>query len=227
MSGELAGQIALSGLIFVLISALIFWPLEELFEPHGSVRPSWKDLGAMWFYQSCGLWISAGLLLELAFLLRSHMPLAWTEPVHRWPFGIQVLAALLLAETWIYVFHRLSHQWDFLWKFHRLHHTLEDMTWSASSRQHPVDFLLIIVGANIPAMLLGIDLRSIGLFLVLERLYTVFLHSNLPLHWGWFARVVASPRLHRHHHQPHGHRSNYAGFLSLLDVIGRTYRHPS
>jgi sterol desaturase/sphingolipid hydroxylase (fatty acid hydroxylase superfamily) len=100
------------------------------------------------------------------------------------------------------------------------------MTWSASSRQHPVDFLFIIVGANLPAMMLGIDLRSIALLVVLERVYTVLLHSNLKLDWGWFSRVIASPSLHKTHHMPDGHRTNYAGILSLLDVLGNTYRSP-
>ncbi len=119
--------------------------------------------------------------------------------------------ALVLAEVWVYVFHRLAHKSAFLWKFHKVHHSIEEMTWSASSRQHPVDFLLIIVGANLPAMVLGIDLRSIALFIILERLYTVMLHSNLRLDWGWFSKVVASPNLHKLHHNPTCRGKNYAG----------------
>ncbi len=130
-----------------------------------------------------------------------------------------------MVKTWVYAFHRLSHHWTFLWKFHRVHQTVVDVTWSASSRQHPVDFLLIIVGANLPAMVLGIDLKAIGLFLVLERSYTVLLHSNLNLDWGWFSQVIASPKLHARHHNPKC-RGNYAGIFSFLDVAGRTYRSP-
>jgi len=107
-----------------------------------------------------------------------------------------------------------------------VHHTLVDMTWSASSRHHPVDFFLTIVGANLPAMLLGIDLKSIALFILLERLYTVMLHSNLNLDWGWFCKIIASPSLHRTHHDPTCQGKNYAGILSLLDVLGNTYRSP-
>jgi sterol desaturase/sphingolipid hydroxylase (fatty acid hydroxylase superfamily) len=108
-----------------------------------------------------------------------------------------------------------------------VHHTVVDMTWSASSRQHAVDFFLTIVGANLPAMLLGIDLKSIALFVLLERLYTVMLHSNLNLDWGWFSKVVASPNLHRLHHSPACRGKNFAGILSLLDVLGNTYQSPS
>ena len=220
-----AGQTFLSGLAFVAICALIFWPLEELLEENGAQTPKLKDLAYLWFYQSFGLWLAAGIVFELAYLCRLELPETWRESVHALPLWLQVGLALLLAELWVYSFHRLSHKVPFLWRFHQVHHTLVDMTWSASSRQHPVDFLLIIVGANLPAMILGIDLRLIALFVVIERLYTVLLHSSLKLNWGWFNKVVASPKLHALHHDPDC-RGNYAGILSLLDVIGRSYVEP-
>lgn len=205
---------------------MVFWPLEELFSGNKSTRPSLRDLAYLWFYQSYGLWLAAGLVYAIAYGLRQHLPASWLASVQALPFWVQAVLALLLAEIWVYTFHRLSHKYDFLWQFHKVHHTLEDMTWSASSRQHPVDFLLIIVGANLPALLMGIDLKSIALFVVLERFYTVLLHSDLAWDWGWFSKIVASPSLHRTHHQQSGHRTNYAGILSLLDWAAGTYRSP-
>lgn len=225
-SWQLAAELFVSGVFFVACSALVFWPLEELFERDASVRPSLKDLAYLWFYQSYGLWIGAGIVYFLAFQVRSFLPETLLTFVRSCPFWSQALAAFLMAEVWVYVAHRLSHKWDFLWQFHRVHHTVEEMSWSASSRQHPVDFLLTIVGSNLPALALGIDLRSIALFVVLERFYVVLLHSNLAWDWGWFSRIIASPRLHREHHQPHGHRTNYAGILSLLDCVGCTFVPP-
>jgi|SRR5579862_8048042 len=215
------------GLAFVLVSALIFWPLEEVFEGERPMRPRFKDLAFLWFYQSYGLWLAVGLVYELDFLLRQLLPSKWLSFVQHRPFWLQAAAALLLAEVWVNLAHRLSHGWSFLWRFHRVHHTVTEMTWSASSRQHPVDFLFIIVGANLPAMMLGIDLRSIAALLVSERVYTVLLHSNIRLDWGWFSRIVASPSLHRVHHLPAGFDKNYAGILSLLDVLGNTYESPA
>ena len=219
-------QIFGSGIAFVIVSALIFWPLEELLGVEKTQRPKLGDVAALWFYQSYGLWLGAGIIYQLAYMIRQGLPHNWNSIVTHQPFWLQAILALLLAEIWVYTFHRLSHHWNFLWKFHRVHHSLVDMTWSATSRQHPVDFVLIIVGANLPAMILGIDLRAIALFLVLERFYTVLLHSKLNLHWGWFSKIVASPRLHALHHDPKC-RGNYAGILSLLDVLGRSYKSPA
>jgi sterol desaturase/sphingolipid hydroxylase (fatty acid hydroxylase superfamily) len=225
---ELAGalRVFLSGILFVAASALVFWPLEELFETEMAARPKFKDLALLWFYQSYGLWIAAGIIYECAYLLRPMLPSGWSSFVAHQRYWLQAIAALLMAEAWVYCVHRLAHRWEFLWRFHRVHHTVVDMTWSAASRQHPVDFVLIVVGANLPALILGVDLKPIAVLVVLERFYTVLLHSNLKLHWGWFSKVVASPKLHALHHDPKV-RGNYAGILSLLDVLGKTYQSPN
>ncbi|MEQ1932893.1 MAG: sterol desaturase family protein [Fimbriimonadaceae bacterium] len=223
---RLAAEVFAGGIFFVLVSAMLFWPLEELFESDKHVRPSFKDLAYLWFYQSYGLWIGAGIVFEIAFLLRGLLPGSWVQFVHSTPFWVQAVAAFVMAEIWVYIAHRLSHKSEFLWQFHKVHHTVLDMTWSAASRAHPVDFFLTIVGANLPALALGIDLTPIALFVVLERFYTVLLHANLRWDWGWFSRIIASPCLHREHHMPRGNRTNYAGILSLLDWIGRTYKAP-
>ncbi len=223
---RLAAEVFAGGVFFVVVSALLFWPLEELFESDKPVRATLKDLAYLWFYQSYGLWIGAGIVFEIAYLLRGLLPDSWVNFVHSTPFWVQAVAAFVMAEIWVYLAHRLSHKSDFLWQFHKVHHTVLDMSWSAASRAHPVDFFLTIVGANLPALALGIDLTPIALFVVLERFYTVLLHANLRLDWGWFSRIIASPSLHREHHMPRGNRSNYAGILSLLDWLGGTYRPP-
>ncbi len=219
-------QLFIVGLCFVAFCALIFWPLEEIFEAESSQRPKLKDLAYLWFYQSYGLWLAAGVVYELAYLLRQLLPHTWISSVQGQPFWLQATEALLMAEIWEYTSHRLSHKFDFLWKFHSVHHTMEEMSWSGASRQHPFDFLFIVVGANLPAMMLGIDLRPIALLVLLQRVYAVLLHSNLRLDYGWFSKVIASPSLHKMHHQPDGHRHNYAGILSLIDTIANTYESP-
>src|ERR1044072_4066909 len=144
-------QVFAAGLAFVAFSALVFWPLEEIFESEKSTRPKFKVRDQLWFYQSYGLWIAAGIIYWIAYFLRQFLPLSWLTFVQHQPFWLQAVVALLMAETWVYAAHRLSHKSNFLWKFHSVHHTVTEMTWSASSRQHPVDFLFIIVGGNLPA----------------------------------------------------------------------------
>src|SRR4051794_3488755 len=105
-----------SGLVFVAVSALIFWPLEELIEGEKAARPKFKDIAYLWFYQSYGLWIGAGIIYELASLLRGLLPSQWKLFVTQQPFWLQATVALLMAEIWVYAAHRLAHRSAFLWK---------------------------------------------------------------------------------------------------------------
>src|SRR5215469_8434401 len=91
-----------SGLVFVAVSALIFWPLEELLEGDKAARPKFKDIAYLWFYQSYGLWIGAGIIYQLAFLLRGLLPNHWALFVRYLPFWLQATLALLFAEVWVY-----------------------------------------------------------------------------------------------------------------------------
>src|SRR6266550_4042913 len=35
--------------------------------------------------------------------------------------------------------HRATHQVPFLWRFHKVHHSIEEMDWLAAGRLHPLD----------------------------------------------------------------------------------------
>jgi len=95
---KLSLEVFASGLVFVAVSGLIFWPLEELLEGEKAARPKFKDIAYLWFYQSYGLWIGAGIIYETAYLLRGLLPLAWSQFVRQQPFWLQAAVALLLAD---------------------------------------------------------------------------------------------------------------------------------
>src|SRR4051812_7585996 len=93
-------SIGTSGVCFVAVCALIFWPLEELFEGDKAARPKLKDLASLWFYQSFGLWMAAGVIYEAAFFMRGFLPQPWLLFVKQQPFWLQATVALLMAEIW-------------------------------------------------------------------------------------------------------------------------------
>lgn len=217
-------DISRDSIIFLVFSAIIFIPLEAAFPAKNQPKLKKTDLIFFWLYPSFGMWTAAVVLYAGALFLRGFLPAAWIDAVHAQPAWLQLCEALLMAETWIYVTHRLCHEVDFLWRFHKLHHTVTEMTWTATFRQHPVDFLLIVLGANLPAMVLGIDLQPIMLLIAIERLYTVAIHANITFGLGGFGRFLSSPRFHHLHHHDGRHGCNYAGMLAFLDVVGKSYK---
>lgn len=96
-------QIFAGGLAFVACSALIFWPLEEIFEGEKSTRPKFKDivqtlvLPVVWTLDCRRNCFSDRLLIRQA------MPSEWLAFVHEVPFWLRATVALLLAETCVYL----------------------------------------------------------------------------------------------------------------------------
>src|SRR5436305_14354777 len=107
-------EVFVSGCFFVAVSALIFWPLEEILEHEKSARPKLKDLAYLWFYQSYGLWIAAGIVFEIAFRLMGLLPGHWINVVQQQPFWLQAAEAWFMAVIGVYTAHRLAHRSDFL-----------------------------------------------------------------------------------------------------------------
>ena len=69
------------------------------------------------------------------------------EQVHEWvqslPFLLELFLALLLTDVFQYWAHRIFHMNNYLWRFHAVHHSTQNMDWLAGSRQHFVDTFAI------------------------------------------------------------------------------------
>ena len=142
------------------------------------------------------------------------------------PLPLQVALVFLLAEIGGYWLHRLSHEIGWLWRLHAVHHTAEGLDWLATHRQHPVESVLMLLVANLPALAIGLDPRAVLGFVLAQKLYTAFLHANVAVSYGRGNRWVVSPQLHHRHHEKTPHPGNFAHTLSFLDRLWGTYRDP-
>jgi len=223
------GQIILSSWVFMGLSLLMFAPLERLMPARQNRgRAPWSDWMYFWVNPTIGAWGALTFIALLGATIRALLP-AW---VLHWtagrPVAWQLFLAVLLAELWGYWAHRLAHAIPWLWRFHRVHHSIEEMRWISAHRQHPIDVIWLIAGANLPAFALGVNLRPLAAFIVFERCYTVFLHANLDCSYGLADHFLASPRFHHWHHDAGevGLNRNFAGIFSVLDWIFGTYHPP-
>ena len=60
----------------------------------------------------------------------------------------QFAEAVFLSEVGEYWAHRKMHTVPFLWRFHKVHHSVDQMDWLASARLHPVDRALTASAAS-------------------------------------------------------------------------------
>jgi sterol desaturase/sphingolipid hydroxylase (fatty acid hydroxylase superfamily) len=127
-----------------------------------------------------------------------------------------------------YLVHRAFHKVPWLWRFHAVHHSIEEMDWLAAHRVHPIDQILTKGASLIPIFALGFASEPMFLFAVMYRWQALLIHSNVRIGFGPLRWIFASPQFHHWHHANHREAfdTNFAGQLSLLDLLFGTMHLP-
>ena len=218
--------------ISIILAMLIFVPLERILalrREQGIFRKSWQ-LDSIYFLLN-GIFISAGLMLILVAALVLGAVLVPAE-FHSWvgslPLWIQLPAVLLVSDLGFYSAHRMFHKIPWLWKFHAVHHSIEEMDWLAAHRVHPLDQILTKGASILPIIALGFSPDAIVAYAALYHWQALLIHSNVRINFGPLAHIFASPRFHHWHHANHreAYDKNFAGQLSCLDALFGTMHMP-
>ncbi len=131
--------------------------------------------------------IVAGSLLRLA------VPASTRAAIHHQPGWLQFVESILLAELGAYWGHRATHRVPILWRFHKVHRSIEEMDWLASGRLHPVDQAFTRSCAILPIFALGFTRTTFGAFLVFTTFLALFIHANVRLTFGVLRWVISTP----------------------------------
>lgn len=148
-------------------------------------------------------------------------------PISELPWGVQLIALLVLADGISYVMHRWLHR-PLLWAFHAVHHSSTEVDWLSSVRLHPVNDVVIRVAQTIPIVLLGFDPTLLVAFVPFLQLYAIFIHANVPWSFGPLRYVIATPAFHRWHHaaEEEGLNRNFAALFPVFDLLFGTFHMP-
>jgi sterol desaturase/sphingolipid hydroxylase (fatty acid hydroxylase superfamily) len=146
-----------------------------------------------------------------------------------WSVLPQTLLMVVLVDGMRYWLHRLSHEWEFLWRFHAVHHSPHGLYTLNVGRFHPVDKSLQFLFDALPFICLGVPEEVLSLYFVWYAVNGFFQHSNADVRLGLLNYLVSGPELHRWHHSIRKEESNhnYGNHLILWDIIfGSRYLPP-
>lgn len=213
------------------VLALVFTPLERACPARAGqrwLRPAW-GVDACFFFGQYLVW--AGLAaMALGFVhqgAHTHVPGGIRAAVAEQPVWLQAIAAVVLGDVLVYGFHRACHRFEFLWRFHAVHHSAEHLDWLAAHREHPLDGLCTQLCQNLPALLIGLRMEVLAPLIVFRGAWGVFIHSNVRIPLGPLGILVGAPALHHFHHaRDQGEGHNFANLAPWLDVLFGTYRRP-
>ena len=219
----------------LLISALVF-ALERLFpwRKQEIVREDLvQDLFWMVFNTQYLAWMLALVTVHTvawfnAAVIHAGLPAPHSlKLIGGWPLVWQFVACFLLKDFLEWNIHRWLHTIPWLWRFHRLHHSIERMDWAASFRSHWGEILIYQAVIYVPLVVLGVDSKVMFAILVWSLLVQELSHANLKWDWGPLRYVVNSPRFHAWHHavEMHGKGGqNFGVTLAIWDwLFGTAY----
>ena len=144
------------------------------------------------------------------------------------PEWVRIPLGFILADFFMYWWHRLNHVLPFLWYFHRFHHQDRKLNTTSSVRFHTGELILSYLPRVPFFILLGISVNTLLLYgLVLAAVVTLH-HSNLRIgnKIDQLLRIfIVSPKMHRIHHSVIRSEtdSNYSSVLPYWDKLFASY----
>lgn len=145
------------------------------------------------------------------------------------PAGMRDAVAFLLLDYTIYVWHVLTHEVPFLWRFHVVHHTDMDLDTTTAMRFHAADMALSIPWRAAQVRVCGASPRALLLWQGFFFASVIFHHSNLRFPRGFertLMRLLTTPRMHGIHHSivRDETSSNWSSGISWWDWLHGTIR---
>ena len=137
------------------------------------------------------------------------------------------LAALVVYDFLDYWVHRAQHRFAFLWRFHAVHHSVEDLD-SLNSYSHPVDLLTAFAALTIVSFGIGFTFETMLWFLAFQTIHDRLVHTRAPINFGILGALLVDNRTHFVHHTRTEARSgkNFAGTFTICDRLFGTYQRP-
>ena len=207
------------GLLF-----LVFVPLEKLtaLRRQKVFRRGWlTDVTHILVNNTISTIVGIALAVVMA------IPLIWLRPLDlegQLPTSVSVAVAVAVVLLGSYWGHRLSHTVPFLWRFHAVHHSIEEMDWLASGRLHPFDQAFTQACFLAPLIVLGYGGGVFGGAAVFLTALAIFQHANTRLRFPGIRWVINTPQWHHWHHSSHAEARDRNFGVPIVDkIFGTAY----
>jgi sterol desaturase/sphingolipid hydroxylase (fatty acid hydroxylase superfamily) len=216
----------------LLLYSAVFVPLERWF----ALRADQPVFRRRWLVDLTYFFVNSLLIEALSVLtLRPALILfdwARVEPlvaaIDALPLLVQVPLLLLVADLTQYWVHRAFHVVPLLWRFHALHHSIEQMDWLAGSRLHLVDVILTRGLVYVPIFVLGFSERALVVYVFIVAVQATFIHANVRWALTSIRPYVATPAFHHWHHSAERQavNKNFAVHTPIWDRLFGTFYLP-
>jgi sterol desaturase/sphingolipid hydroxylase (fatty acid hydroxylase superfamily) len=225
--------------LWLAFIAAIFTPLERLFALHPKKifrKAILTDIGYYFIGSILPSFMLSVPLAVVAWIVHSYVPAGFLAMIASWPMAVRLVVALFVGELGSYWGHRWTHEIPFLWRFHAVHHSAEEMDFLVSTRAHPVDLVFVRLCELVPLYMIGLasPMTQDGsviplLVIIIGNAWGFFIHSNVRWRFGPLEWIIATPAFHHWHHTNDGDayiNKNFAPMWPVLDKLFGTLYLP-
>ncbi|NOT38533.1 MAG: sterol desaturase family protein [Saprospiraceae bacterium] len=143
--------------------------------------------------------------------------------IHMLPVWVQYLIMFVLADFIQWNVHRLLHKSKWLWEFHKVHHSVEEMGFAAHLRFHWMETFVYKSIQYIPLAMIGFGIQDFFIIHIIAVAIGHLNHANLKLSYGPLKYILNNPVMHLWHHAkslPKGsYGVNFGLSLSIWDYL--------
>ena len=233
----------INGFYFLILISLIIWVLEIIIPWRKKQSKIRKDFWLDGFYMFFNFYIFNLLIyaaisnLSIKTFKDILRPLGYDggalidfSGLH---WGFQLVVFFLIADFVQWCIHNLLHRVPFLWKFHKVHHSVKEMGFAAHLRYHFLEtFVYQAIKYISLSMLFGFKLEQAFIVYMSAVLIGHLNHANVGWDYGPLRYFINNPKMHIWHHSkelPESHPMgvNFGISLSCWDYIFGTNYIPS
>ncbi len=182
--------------------SLVFFILEVLLPWRKRQRVLRKDFFLDVFYMFFNFFLFSLVVYNAAsdvFVNLFNDAISWftggfdlqaSNPLRDWPLWAVLLTGFVVRDFIQWWVHRLLHRSEFLWTFHQVHHSVEEMGFAAHLRYHWMETVVYRTVEYLPLALLGIGLYDFFIIHLFALAWGHYNHANLRLSKRFTGAIV-------------------------------------
>ena len=224
----------------LIIISLVVWGLEAIFPWRKNQSLFRKDFWLDTFY----MFFNFFLLNLIVLVALSNTAAAFFNDilgvvglsisnfqlfaVNDFPFALRLFVFFIIIDFVQWFTHTLLHKYEFLWNFHKVHHSVKEMGFAAHLRYHWMEPVVYNSMKYIPlAIMGGFTAQDVALVHFFNIVIGHLNHANINWDYGFLKYILNNPKMHIWHHAkelPEDRKNgvNFGITLSIWDYVFKT-----
>ena len=229
----------------LIVISLVVWGLEIIFPWRKNQAIFRKDFWLDGFYMFFNFFLlnliilialsntTAQLFNDLLSVFDVSIANFQLFDINQFPFWARIFTFFIIIDFVQWFTHTLLHKYEFLWKFHKVHHSVKEMGFAAHLRYHWMEPVLYNSMKYIPlAIMGGFSAKDIAFVHFFNITIGHLNHANINWDYGFLKYILNNPKMHIWHHAkelPENRKTgvNFGITLSIWDYIFKTNYIPN